>query len=74
MKRLFNGKDRRLCVDQWGGIIYARTVKELREKVGGGRTGKVYCDRKDGCTYQVGYYVGRHWFSVYAVLEIKQDS
>ena len=41
-----NGK-RLLYIDQYGDTFFASTVKELREKVGGGRISKMYQeDRK----------------------------
>jgi len=37
-----------LYIDQYGQPIWARTVKELREKCGGGRVFKIYRDKQDG--------------------------
>lgn len=67
-KRLFDGKGWRLCIDQYGGKVYARTVKELKQNAGPGRVFKVYVDRKDGKPYHVGYGVGGRWFAVWAEL------
>ena len=53
-----------LYVDQWGNKFYARTIKELREKIGGGRVSKMYVDR-EGRAYHSGYVVGRHWCEAY---------
>ena len=55
-----------LFIDQWGGKVRARTVKELREQCGGGRVSKMYRDTKDGRTLHVGYVVGQRWFNQYA--------
>ena len=41
-------KPNHLFLDQFGEPIWARTVKELREKVGGGRVTTMYRDKKDG--------------------------
>jgi hypothetical protein len=68
--RLFDGKRWRLCIDQYGGKVYARTAKELKQNAGPGRLFKVYVDRKDGATYHVGYGVGRRWFAVWCEMEV----
>jgi hypothetical protein len=52
-------------IDQYGQHLYARTVKELRTKCGGGRVGKMYNDGLDGGVYHIGYVVGRRWFSAF---------
>lgn len=49
-----------LYLDQYGNKWFARTIKELREKIGGGRVSKMYRDTKEG-TKHVGYVVGPHW-------------
>lgn len=58
-----------LFIDQYGQPIWARTVKELRAKVGGGRVSKQYCDKKDGRTVHNGYVVGDRWFTAYRPIE-----
>lgn len=59
-----------LYVDQYGDKLWARTVKELREKCGGGRVFKIYCDMKpDGKSYHVGYGVGPRWFNAFQPLK-----
>lgn len=60
-------------IDQYGAVVYARTIKELRERAGGGKVNKMYYDRKDGATVHCGYTVGRRWFSRFAPVEIKQQ-
>lgn len=60
-----------LWIDQYGEPIWARTVKELREKAGGGRVSEMYCDTKDGRTVCRGYVVGRRWFSGYHPMEVE---
>ena len=60
-------KPNHLWIDQYGQPIWARTVKELREKCGGGRISKMY--RDDPLTKRVdhvGYVVGSRWFWRYA--------
>jgi hypothetical protein len=53
-----------LWVDQYGQHVWARTVKELRAKSGGGRISKMYVDAKDGsASRHVGYVVGGRWFT-----------
>ena len=69
--KLFNGKDRRLCVDQYNSTVWATTLDELREKSGHGSSPKnMYRDKKGGRTVHCGYVVGPRWFSVYAAVEI----
>ena len=63
------GKPMHLWIDQWGQKECARTAKELREKVGGGRISKMYCDKKDGRTVHTGYVIGRRWFARFAPVE-----
>lgn len=60
-----NGK-RLLYIDQYGNTFFASTVKELREKVGGGRISKMYQDTAGGEVLHVGYVIGQHWLSMYA--------
>lgn len=59
----------RLYVDQYGGRIYADTVKSLKEQAGG-RVSKMYVDGKDGKTYHVGYVVGNRWFTAYEPVKV----
>lgn len=58
-----------LYIDQYGEPIWAKTVKELRAKAGGGRVSIMYCELKDGRTVRRGYVVGRRWFSAYIPFE-----
>lgn len=46
---------------QYGTTYWARTVKELRELIGGGRVSKMYRDGKDGKPVHIGYVVGEYW-------------
>lgn len=57
-----------LYIDQYGQKLWAKTVKELRQKVGGGRVSKMYHDR-DGKTIHCGYVVGQRWFSAFVPFE-----
>lgn len=54
-----------LYVDQHGFKIYARSVKELKEKAGPGRINKMYQDRRGG-VFHAGYCIGGRWFEAYA--------
>jgi hypothetical protein len=63
-------KPNHLFLDQFGEPIWARTVKELREKVGGGRVSTMYRDKKDGSVVRCGYVIGRRWFSRFAPVEV----
>lgn len=60
-----NGKTM-LYLDQWGNRYFAKTVRELREKLGGGRVSKMYRDTKDGDVVHTGYVVGAHWCEAFA--------
>lgn len=60
-----NGKHL-LYIDQYGNKFFASTVKELREKVGGGRISKMYLDTASGEVLHVGYVIGQHWLTAYA--------
>ena len=61
-----------LYIDQYGNKFYASTVKELRSQIGmgGSRVSKMYVDKKDGRTVQIGYVIGGHWLTAYSRLEI----
>lgn len=54
-----------LYVDQYGSKIMAYTLRELRERCGGGRVFKIYQEGEDGKSLHVGYGVGQRWFSAY---------
>lgn len=58
-----------LWVDQYGQMIWAKTVKELREKCGGGPIRKIYVDKVDGKTVHCGYSVGDRWFNKFEPVE-----
>ena len=66
-----NGKQT-LYMDQWGNKFRAKTVKSLRDKVGGGRISKMYVDKKDGSVVHCGYVIGQHWLTAYRPVEIPQ--
>lgn len=57
-----------LYLDQYGQRYYARTLKELREQIGG-RVSKMYKDKKDGSTVFVGYVIGQSWLTAYTPVE-----
>lgn len=67
---MLNGK-LTLFIDQHGQIVYARTTRELREKIAG-RINKMYITIND-ITYHVGYVVGNRWLSAYMPIMIPQD-
>lgn len=65
-----------LWIDQWGGMVRARTVKELKAKAGPGRVFKIYVDGANddaGKIFHVGYGVGRRWFTGYYAMRIDTD-
>ncbi len=57
----------KLYIDQYGNKFYARTVKELREKIGGGTVSKMYCDGSKDFpgVFHVGYVIGSHWLTAF---------
>lgn len=65
-------KQTKLFINQYGDRYYAKTVKELKEKVGSGKVFKIYCDKKDGSVVQTGYGIGRQWFDMFIPFEILQ--
>lgn len=69
-EEVMNGK-LMLYLDQFGNYFYARTVKELREKVGtrGSRISKMYVDGADGARH-VGYVIAGHWLSMFTPVEL----
>ena len=58
-----------LYVDQYGNKWYAKTVRELKQKIGG-KVSKMYRDKVDNTIVHVGYVVGKHWCDMYAPVEI----
>ena len=62
-----------LYLDQYGNHFYARTVRELREKVGssGSRIAKMYVENgADGEPRHVGYVIAGHWLKMFAPIEL----
>jgi hypothetical protein len=51
--------------DQYGNTWFASTVRELKNRIGGGRVSKMYRDGKNGAAIHVGYVVGQHWCTAY---------
>lgn len=60
-----------LFIAQYGNRWEARTVSELRDKIGG-RVSKMYVDDKSGNRYHVGYVIGRHLCTAYMPVRILQ--
>jgi hypothetical protein len=58
-----------LYLDQYGNKWFARTVRDLREQIGG-KVSKMYVDTKDGRTMHIGYVVGRHWCEAFTPIRI----
>ena len=66
-------KQATLYLDQFGNKWFARTVRELRTQIGGGRVSKMYRDKADGRAVHVGYVIGKHWCAGYLPMEHKED-
>lgn len=58
-----------LYIDQYGSHHWARTVKELRQTIGG-TVSKMYVDKKDGRTVHCGYVVGSLWCTAYSPIAL----
>lgn len=54
-----------LYVDQYNNAFKAKTVKELKERLGYKTASRMYID-KDGKTFHCGYVIGPHWLAAYA--------
>lgn len=59
-----------LYIDQYGNHFGAHTLRELREKVGGGRISKMYQDKSDGTARHTGYVIGQRWLSAFRPVEL----
>ena len=62
-----------LYLDQYGNHFYARTVRELQEKVGssGSRIAKMYVENgADGEPRHVGYVIAGHRLKMFAPIEL----
>ncbi len=60
-----------LYIDQYDNHYWARTVKELRSKIGrgGSRVSTMYRDKKNGPPVRIGYVIGQHWLTAYVPFE-----
>ena len=57
-----------LYLSQYGDKFTARTIKELRQKVGKGRVSRVFVDgsgKDAGKVFHTGYCVGSVWLTAY---------
>lgn len=61
----------RMFRDQYGNTFRASSVANLRSQIegGGSRVGRMFQDKPDGSTMQVGYVIGRHWLTEWAPVE-----
>lgn len=59
-----------LYLDQYGNRWLARTVRDLRDQIGGGRVSRMFRDKADGSSVHVGYVVGAHWCDAFQPVEI----
>ena len=62
-----------LYLDQFGNYFYARTVRELRGKVGssGSRIAKMSVrNGADGEPRHIGYVIAGHWLRMFAPIEL----
>jgi DNA polymerase/3'-5' exonuclease PolX len=58
-----------LYISQYSDKYWARTLKELKEKVGPGKVSIMYVDKKDGRTVRAGYVIGRLWLTAFMPYE-----
>ncbi|MDH3629313.1 MAG: hypothetical protein OES25_16880 [Acidobacteriota bacterium] len=63
-----------VAIDQYGQRFYfgEHCRKDLMDQIGRKRAAKMYIDKKDGSTVQIGYIIGGHWLTVYAPVEVPQ--
>lgn len=65
-----------LYIDQYGQKVWARTVRELKDKAGPGRVFKIYCDMvrgpNAGKSCHTGYGVGHRWFTAFIPYQVPQ--
>lgn len=61
-----------LFIDQYGQPVWAKTLKELKDKAGPGAVNKQYVDTRDGRTFHNGYVIGQRWFTAFRPVEIEQ--
>lgn len=61
-----------LFIDQYGNRWEARTVSELRDKIGGGLVSKMYVNDRSGNRYHIGYVIGHYWCTAYMPVRILQ--
>ncbi len=59
-----------LWVNQYGDVQWARTMKELKGKVGPGQVSKMYTDKNDGRVVHTGYVIGNNWWQKFQPVEI----
>jgi len=70
-KRIFDGKTPVLFIDQYGRSRgYHRTLKSLLDACCRTRAAKMYADKLDGTTVQVGYVIGPDWLTAYHRVEV----
>jgi hypothetical protein len=59
-----------MAIDQYGQTYHdlgQHPRKELIERIGSGHVSKMYLDKKDGGSVQVGYVIGQYWLTLYEV-------
>ena len=61
-----------LFIDQYGNRWEARTVLELRDKIGGGAVSKMYVNDRSGNCYHIGYVIGHYLCTAYMPVRILQ--
>lgn len=63
-----------MAIDQYGntehGLRHPR--KDLMQRCGTSHAQKMFIDRKDAPPIQIGYVVGRRWFTVYEVRRMEK--
>ena len=60
-------------IDQYGqhydGLVHPR--KDLMERIGCKHVAKLYIDKKDGSSADIGYIIGRLWITIYKVERVE---
>lgn len=62
-------KPTKLYLSQYWDKFYAKTLKELKEKVWGWRVSKMYVDKKDWTTVHNWYVIWNLWLSAFIPYE-----
>lgn len=52
-------------IDQYHNIVWAKSLKRLKEEVGCKHAEKMYIDREDGTSVHIGYVIKGRWLNAF---------